>query len=164
MIYFHLYLSSRPFPSLSLAQPSPHSPCFNPLTPVHILADRSAIIISNYVGGSLTLHALQPDGTLGAANPLSLPFAYEGKEAPNKERQDASHAHGVVEVDGKLYAADLGSDRVYVVIRKGEGLEVEGWIQCVKGFGPRHCAVSRDGEFGASGANDGDGGGREGVG
>lgn len=102
------------------------------------------------MGGSLTLHSLREDGTLAPSQAYSLPFAYEGKTAPNKERQDASHAHGVIELRGLLYAADLGSDRVYVLkrIKKegGEGLEVVDWIQCEPGFGPRHCVVSKDGE------------------
>jgi 6-phosphogluconolactonase (cycloisomerase 2 family) len=101
--------------------------------------------VSNYVGGSLTLHPINADGTLGPSDVYPLPFPYAGG-APNPERQDASHAHGVVEAHGVLYAADLGSDRVYAVRRVGHRLEVGEWIQCAPGFGPRHCAVSRDGE------------------
>ncbi|GMK58868.1 hypothetical protein CspeluHIS016_0603100 [Cutaneotrichosporon spelunceum] len=109
---------------------------------VHVLADRSGVVVANYIGGSVTLHEILADGTLGPSEPTPLPFPYAAG-APNPERQDASHGHGVVEVAGVLYVADLGSDRVYAV-RRRDGLEVGEWIQCPPGSGPRHCAVSRD--------------------
>ncbi|CAK9787291.1 putative isomerase YbhE [Cutaneotrichosporon oleaginosum] len=109
---------------------------------VHVVAERDAVVVSNYFGGSLTLHAIRADGTLGPSEAYALPYPY-AEGAPNAARQEASHAHGVVEVRGVLYAADLGSDRVYAV-RRAQGLDIGEYIQCAPGFGPRHCAVSRD--------------------
>ncbi|BEJ06943.1 hypothetical protein CcaverHIS641_0402120 [Cutaneotrichosporon cavernicola] len=114
---------------------------------VIVLADKSAVAVANYVGGSITLHPINVDGTLGPSKATPLPFPYAEK-APNPDRQDASHGHGIVEVAGVLYVADLGSDRVYAVRRSGSGggggLEVGEYVQCKPGFGPRHCAISRD--------------------
>lgn len=80
---------------------------------------------------------------------LKFPFTYEGKEAPNKERQDSSHPHEVVEgPNGFLYVPDLGSDRIWIVEREGaDGLAIKGHLECPGGAGPRHATVSRGGEL-----------------
>ncbi|BEI83613.1 hypothetical protein CcaverHIS002_0402170 [Cutaneotrichosporon cavernicola] len=68
---------------------------------VIVLADKSAVAVANYVGGSITLHPINVDGTLGPSKATPLPFPYAEK-APNPDRQDASHGHGIVEVAGVL--------------------------------------------------------------
>ncbi|BEJ14433.1 hypothetical protein CspHIS471_0402000 [Cutaneotrichosporon sp. HIS471] len=68
---------------------------------VIVLADKSAVAVANYVGGSITLHPINVDGTLGPSEATPLPFPYAEK-APNPDRQDASHGHGIVEVGGVL--------------------------------------------------------------
>jgi 6-phosphogluconolactonase (cycloisomerase 2 family) len=104
-----------------------------------------------YVGGSALYFPVDASGALSKESDspnLVFPFAYEGQKAPNPERQDASHIHHVVETaDGKFYIADLGSDKVWVVMREGEsGLAIKGYLQAPPGAGPRHLALSPDGK------------------
>jgi 6-phosphogluconolactonase (cycloisomerase 2 family) len=78
---------------------------------------------------------------------LNFPFTYEHKEAPNKERQDTSHPHQIVEGEGGvLYVPDLGSDRIWLVKREGESeLQITGYLQAPPGAGPRHVCLTQDG-------------------
>ncbi|WOO84426.1 putative 6-phosphogluconolactonase [Vanrija pseudolonga] len=119
---------------------------------VHVNKDGSGIVVANYVGGSVLHIPTNADGTLSTTSEspvLSLPFPYENSPKPNPARQDAPHAHQVLEGEnGLLYVFDLGSDRIYHVIRQGEsGLKVVDWNQCAPGFGPRHGVVSHDGKL-----------------
>ncbi|KAK8869679.1 hypothetical protein IAR55_000247 [Kwoniella newhampshirensis] len=119
---------------------------------LHIMKDGSGIVASNFSGGSAIFFPVNEDGSLktDSESPLlKLPFPYEGKEAPNPERQDAARAHQVIEgEDGLLYVSDLGSDRVWVVVREGEsGLTIKGWLQAPPGCGPRHAVISPNGKY-----------------
>ncbi|WVQ80284.1 hypothetical protein IAT38_002389 [Cryptococcus sp. DSM 104549] len=118
---------------------------------LHIMKDRSGIVISNFQGGTAILFPLLPSGLLSpdsTSTPLKFPFVYSGQTAPHK-RQDAAYAHQCQEGEGGvLYVPDLGNDRVWVVGREGEsGLEVKGWLQAPGGTGPRHCLLSQDGKY-----------------
>ncbi|WVF72106.1 hypothetical protein IAT40_006918 [Kwoniella sp. CBS 6097] len=118
---------------------------------VHIMKDGSGLVAGNYLGGSVIFYPFNPDGSLSSTSEstlLELPFVYKDKEAPNPERQDASHAHQVLEGEnGTLYVPDLGSDRVWVIEREGEsGLKIKGWLQAPPGTGPRHAVISKDGK------------------
>lgn len=122
--------------------PTHGAPCH-----VHALQDGSGVIVANYVGGSV-LFVPVVNGVLGTpAQPLVFPFAYSSVAAPNPARQDASHAHGTVEADGRFYTADLGSDRVWILRRADteSGLEILDHYQCAPGWGPRHLQVAPDG-------------------
>ncbi|KAL7422133.1 hypothetical protein Q5752_002776 [Cryptotrichosporon argae] len=115
---------------------------------IHALKDGSGIIAANYIGGSVVFFPLV-DGKLSpdSASPvLKLPFAYEGKAAPNPKRQDSAHAHHTIEDDaGNFYVADLGSDRIYIVRRDGaDALKIVDYIQAPPGSGPRHLVISQD--------------------
>jgi 6-phosphogluconolactonase (cycloisomerase 2 family) len=101
------------------------------------------------VGGTIVFFPTSSDGTLSptSSSPdLEFPFPYE-PHGPNAERQKAPHLHQVLQSrDGRIFAADLGSDRVWVVKRVGvDGLEILGWLQLPEGAGPRHCVLSHDG-------------------
>jgi 6-phosphogluconolactonase (cycloisomerase 2 family) len=103
-----------------------------------------------YTGGQVTFYPTNSDGSLkpeSASPPLEFDFPYKKGSAPNNERQDKPHAHHVIEdSQGRIYVCDLGSDRVWVVERDGEELKVKGWLQAPEGSGPRHAALSPDGE------------------
>jgi 6-phosphogluconolactonase (cycloisomerase 2 family) len=79
---------------------------------------------------------------------LEFEFPYTKGSAPNTERQDKPHAHHAIEDSkGQIYVCDLGSDRVWVVVKDGEtGLKVKGYLQAPEGSGPRHAALSPDGK------------------
>jgi 6-phosphogluconolactonase (cycloisomerase 2 family) len=104
-----------------------------------------------YTGGQVTFYPTNPDGSLAsesASPPLEFDFPYKKGSAPNNERQDKPHAHHVIEdSNGLIYVCDLGSDRVWVIERAGEELKVKGWLQAPEGSGPRHAALSPDGEL-----------------
>ncbi|OCF45438.1 hypothetical protein I317_00684 [Kwoniella heveanensis CBS 569] len=118
---------------------------------VHVMKDGSGLVAGNYLGGSVIFYPFNADGSLSTTSEspiLHLPFVYKDQESPNPERQDASHAHQVLEGEnGIIYVPDLGSDRVWVIEREGEsGLKIKGWLQAPPGTGPRHAVISKDGK------------------
>ena len=134
--------------------------------PCYISFDRSGkfALVANYTGGTVAVFPLSPDGKIGEASSV---VKDAGTPGPNKERQDAPHAHWieVSERNRYAYVADLGLDRVLIYIfdaAKGE-LTSAGSAPDAKqaarnandffsaetaaGTGPRHVAFSRDGKF-----------------
>jgi 6-phosphogluconolactonase len=119
-------------------QPSEGSaPCF-------VSVDRSgrAALVANYYGGSVALLPLQADGSLAAATQV----VHHTGSGPNKERQDAPHAHCILPDPSNRFvlAADLGADRVFVYRLDDEGKSlhhVDGGDAVMRsGAGPRHIA------------------------
>lgn len=97
----------------------------------------------------MVLYPIDKSGTFTEAQspPLEFEFPYKKGNAPNVERQDKPHAHHVLEDSkGLIYVCDLGSDRVWVIEKKGEDkLAVKGYLQAPEGSGPRHAILSPDG-------------------
>ncbi|WVW81128.1 hypothetical protein I302_103119 [Kwoniella bestiolae CBS 10118] len=118
---------------------------------VHCLKDGSGVVSSNYIGGTVIFHPIEPSTGLLIAEsdsvPLGFPYPYQNQEPPNKDRQEANHLHQVIEHEGgKLYCPDLGADRIWIIERReASGLEMTGWLQCPAGSGPRHAVISADG-------------------
>ena len=81
--------------------------------PTYIALDAKGnnVITANYGGGSISQFNVNSDGTL---SPLSNLFQFEGKGTDPK-RQQQPHLHSVrYSPDGSfLFAADLGTDKVY---------------------------------------------------
>lgn len=116
------------------------------------MKDGSGIVVSNFIGGSIIFFPITASGALSETSEsplLILPFVYESQTAPNVKRQEASHAHHVVEGrNGILYVSDLGNDRIWIVKREGEsGLAIKGYLQAPPGTGPRHSLISKDGAY-----------------
>jgi hypothetical protein len=83
------------------------APCY-----VSVAAGGRFVLVANYVGGNVAVLPVLRDGSLGEASDVEQ---YEGS-GPDRERQEAAHAHCVV-LDGAnrfAYACDLGTDRVMV--------------------------------------------------
>ncbi|WVO23518.1 uncharacterized protein IAS62_004873 [Cryptococcus decagattii] len=119
---------------------------------IHVMKDGSGIVVSNFNGGSIIFFPITSSGALSEMSEsplLTLPFVYESQTAPNVTRQEASHAHHVVEgTNGTLYVSDLGNDRIWVVKREGEsGLAIKGYLQAPPGTGPRHSLISKDEKY-----------------
>ncbi|KAL4764894.1 Lactonase, 7-bladed beta-propeller-domain-containing protein [Aspergillus foveolatus] len=127
--------------------------------PAHfiMLQDRSAIALATYLGGSIAIYPIGIDEDTGGpllrdgAHMEILPdFPYTfGGHGPNKDRQRQCHVHQVLEDrQGRLYAPDLGSDRVWILSRRKNEtkpeLELCGWLQCPPGTGPRHAVLAPD--------------------
>src|SRR5690349_19360659 len=112
--------------------------------PCHLAIDRSgrSVVVANYTGGSVVAYHVGADGRLGS----SWKDQHGGK-GPNKERQEAAHAHFVefVADDRLLLSCDLGNDRVYVYSydrRSGTiAPHKPAFVGLEPGSGPRHLAV-----------------------
>lgn len=83
-------------------------------SPAYIALDAKGnnVITANYGGGSISQFNVNADGTL---SPLSKLFTFEGHGLDSTGRQDKPHLHSVrYSPDGLfLFAADLGTDRIY---------------------------------------------------
>jgi len=112
--------------------------------PCYVSVDRSGrvVLVANYVGGSIAVLPIQPNGALA---PAAHVVQHTGK-GPNAERQEAPHAHCILPDPSNRFAlaADLGADRVFVyhLDLGGKSLRhVEaGDLGLRPGAGPRHIA------------------------
>jgi len=131
--------------------------------PCFISFDRSHkyLLVANYTGGNIAVLPIHSDGRLGEASSV---VKDEGALGPNKERQEAAHAHWVGTSAGNrfAYVADIGLDRILIYkFDSSKGLLSSGEPSAAKaksdenffsaklapGTGPRHVAFSSDGGF-----------------
>ncbi|MDR1326532.1 MAG: lactonase family protein [Treponema sp.] len=84
----------------------------NGVSPCHIVINNAAThaFVANYLSGTLCALPLEPNGSLGEPTQL-IQFTGGG---PNKERQEASHAHFFMldQSNTHGFACDLGADRL----------------------------------------------------
>lgn len=112
--------------------------------PCYVSVDRSgrALFVANYVGGNVALLPIQKNGVLAPATNM----VQHCGSGPNKERQEAAHAHCIIPDPSNRFAlaADLGIDRVLVYrinLDDGTLQHVEGSDAVMRaGAGPRHLA------------------------
>ncbi len=112
--------------------------------PCHLAADPlgRAVVVANYVDGSVVVFPLDADGRLG---PPAQRFQHEGRGL-HERRQTGPHAHGVTPdpLGRFVWVPDLGIDRVvaYRWIETPEGPRLErcpdGDGVAPAGSGPRH--------------------------
>lgn len=130
-----------------------------------VTKDNQYLAVSDYAGGCVTIFRRYENGRLVP----EFQHKNEGS-GPVKERQKGPHAHSTLELtDGRLICADLGSDRLIVFERMGDGLiensgareagkdgvtsdKATGWQaksfwQLPAGTGPRHMTLSANGRF-----------------
>jgi 6-phosphogluconolactonase len=128
--------------------------------PCYLSFDKTGkyLLVANYSSGTIAVFPVLPDGRLGEHTAL---VKDEGATGPNKERQEAPHAHWIeTSLDARsAYVADLGLDRV---LRYGfdatngtlstapvqsnwshSALDLS--AKLALGSGPRHVAFSRNG-------------------
>jgi 6-phosphogluconolactonase len=128
--------------------------------PCYLSFDKTGkyLFAANYTSGNIVVFPILPDGKLGEH---TAAVKDAGALGPNKERQEAPHAHWIEpSLDGhSVYVADLGLDRVLWYAfdaTKGTlspGPVRSGWshslldesVKLVPGTGPRHVVFSRDG-------------------
>ncbi len=124
----------------SMASGTPGEPLGRSATggaePAHLTVDSSGrfLITANYSGGSISVHELGPDGSIGRRTDL-----VRHERHGEHERQEQAHPHMVRDVDGELLVTDLGGDAIYRY-RLGPGgkLMPEGVVAAPPGSGPRH--------------------------
>ncbi len=102
------------------------------------------LLSSNYTSGSVAVHPIADDGSLGEA----VQVVQHSGSGPNKERQDGPKAHMVAcdPVEEFVFAVDLGTDTVYVYtidLQTGQ-LTERSRLGLAPGAGPRHIAFQPD--------------------
>jgi 6-phosphogluconolactonase (cycloisomerase 2 family) len=104
--------------------------------PAHLTVDPSGrfLITANYSGGSISVHRLGPDGSIGERTDL-VQHDVHGEHP----RQDSAHPHMVLATGDRLLVTDLGGDAIYRYHLTPEGkLTLSGVMVTPKGSGPRH--------------------------
>jgi 6-phosphogluconolactonase len=116
-------------------------PCY-----VEVSADGKFVAVANYGGGSVALFPVKDDGSL---EPASSVIRHEGS-GPNKARQQKAYAHSIrfSKVNDLLYAADLGTDKlfIYSLDRTSKKLipASQPFVMLPPGSGPRHFDFTGD--------------------
>ncbi len=116
--------------------------------PCHLLVtpDARYVIVAHYGSGSVSVHALADDGSLGERTDL---VKFDGS-GPDPERQQAAHAHHVsLAGDNHVRVVDLGSDAIReLTLDPGNGrLQPRRVNRLRPGTGPRHLAKHPDGRL-----------------
>ena len=108
--------------------------------PCHLAlsTDGRSLYAANYGSGSLAAFALDESGGIIKRADVRQ----HSGQGPNPERQESAHVHFSVEIDGRVYACDLGLDAI-VVYRNAAGvLDEVDRIPMPAGSGPRHLACN----------------------
>jgi 6-phosphogluconolactonase len=119
--------------------------------PCHVSLERTGrfVLVANYDGGSVAVFPVQTNGSLGKDSD----FVQHSGSGPNKERQEAPHAHWIgTSPDNRFaLAVDLGLDEILVYrFDSAKGLLSPNnppFAKVNPGAGPRHLAFQRDGKF-----------------
>ncbi len=117
--------------------------------PCYVSLDKSGkyVLVANYTGGSISVFPVQQDGSLGAATA----FVQHKGSGPNRERQEAAHAHWIETSPDNRFAiaADLGMDQLVVYRLDGGKLTPNDppFAKTEPGAGPRHLAFAPNGKF-----------------
>jgi len=121
--------------------------------PCYLSFDRTGkfLFVANYTSGNVVVFPILPDGKLGEHTALQKD---SGTLGPNKERQEAPHAHFIApsEHNRFVYVSDLGLDRVLIYkfdAANGSlaSVAASASAELKPGTGPRHAAFSHDGKF-----------------
>jgi 6-phosphogluconolactonase len=107
--------------------------------PCHLEIDPSGrfLLSANYSSGSIAVHPIAADGSLGEATQ----FLQREGTGPNEKRQEGPHGHQVTfDPAGQfVFDVDLGSDTVYSSRLSENGqLEAVSLLEIHPGAGPRH--------------------------
>ena len=120
--------------------------------PCHVSLDNTGryVLVANYDAGTVAVFPVQDNGQLGKYTG----FAKHTGQGPNKERQEAPHAHWIATSPDNqfLLTADLGIDRILVSkFHLPDGAFTPGksnsGAKLKAGAGPRHAAFSPNGKF-----------------
>ena len=120
------------------------APCF-----VTVSENQKFVLVANYLGGNVAVFPIETGGKLGA----SIDLQQNSGSGPNKDRQEAAHAHSI-NLDGKNRFAclcDLGVDKIFIYEfdHKNGKLKpnaAQEFFQTKAGAGPRHFAFHKNGK------------------
>ncbi len=121
------------------------APCF-----ITASENRKFVLVANYLGGNVAVYPTEKDGRLGASTDLAQHTGF----GPNKDRQEAAHAHSItLDRNNRFaFAADLGIDKLMIYAfdaQKGKlkPNEAQAFYQTKPGAGPRHFSFHKSGKF-----------------
>lgn len=120
--------------------------------PCYLSFDKTGkyLFVANYSSGTVAVFPVLANGRLGEHSAL---IKDQGALGPNKERQEAPHAHWIGVTPGNLFVfvADLGLDQIMIYrfdASKGSVVPHEPAFAAVEpGAGPRHVAIHPSGRF-----------------
>src|SRR5437870_4313531 len=117
--------------------------------PCYLSLDKTAkyVLVANYSSGTIAVFPILADGRLGEHTAL---VKDEGATGPNKERQEAPHAHWIGVTPGNLFAfvADRGHDSIVVFdIEEANGTLTQVADVSTGGKEPRHFAIDPSGKY-----------------
>lgn len=135
--------------------------------PCYLSFDKTGkyLLVANYSSGTIAVFPILADGRLGEHTAL---VKNSGPTGPNKERQEAPHAHWIEPSAHNhfVYVADLGLDRILIYkfdpakgsltadqpqplkASPGPGAPADPFSATLSpGAGPRHAAFAPDGRF-----------------
>ncbi len=110
--------------------------------PCYVTVDATGkwVLTANYNSGSVIVHPIGADGSLGEASD----FKQHAGSSVNPQRQEGPHAHSfVISPDNRFaYAPDLGMDKVVIYAFDATNGKLtpgaQPWAQTEAGGGPRH--------------------------
>lgn len=106
--------------------------------------DNNFLGVACYTSGSISLIPL---GANGKMLPETFVVKNSGK-GTNPSRQEAPHCHTIrQDINGYLYATDLGTDKIIVYQIKGDTLQQVDQILMTPGSGPRHIDFDPRGKY-----------------
>ena len=120
--------------------------------PCHITtsANGKYALVANYMGGNVAVLPIGDNGRLGKA----IDVEQHNGTGPNKERQEAAHAHSIIldSVNKYAFVNDLGIDRVMIYeFDKSKGTLTSNakqqFYSAPAGAGPRHFKFHPNGKF-----------------
>lgn len=119
--------------------------------PCHLVVDRTGrqVLVANYGGGSVASLPIDPSGRLGSHSAFHQHRG--GSVDPSRQKEPHGHSINLSPDNRFAFAADLGTDRVYVYpFDPARGLWAEPLAQSPRlapGSGPRHFAFHPSGKF-----------------
>lgn len=119
--------------------------------PCYVSMDKTGkyVLVANYTGGSVSVFPIEQDGSLAAPTA----FIQHKGSGPNRERQEAAHAHWIETSPDNRFAiaADLGMDQLLVyrfAVSTGKLTANDPpFAKAEAGAGPRHVAFAPNGTF-----------------
>lgn len=123
----------------------------NGAAPCHVTVDATGryVLCANYSGGSVSMHPIKTDGSLGEISD----FVQHVGKSVNPQRQQEPHAHSfTIDKNNRYaYACDLGKDQVLIYeldLDRGKLVPNEpAYGESHKGAGPRHFAFHPNGKI-----------------
>ena len=119
--------------------------------PCHLTLDKTGrnLLVANFVGGSVAVLPVSPDGHLGEATD----FVQHTGKSVHPERQKSPHAHCVtLSADNRfVFVCDLGLDKVFTYRLDPDHGKISAgqpaFTSIKAGAGPRHMVFRPDGRF-----------------